>query len=108
MSLFPGEGMVIHIGLQSKKANITLDKLAHIFHVNAHRLDLGFVITFHKAQGKTLPRIILQLNKRPFRPGITFNMLFGGPFAGGPPRPHSNYGPHQPKERSRVPARIAA
>jgi hypothetical protein len=46
--------------------------------VRTHAIELGFAITFHKVQGKTLPRIILDLNNRPFKPQITFNMLLVG------------------------------
>ena len=35
-----------------------------------HSVDLGFSITFHKVQGQTLQKVILDLNKRPFRPGV--------------------------------------
>ena len=47
------------------------------FHVNAqqHRLELAFVITFWKIQGRTIPKIILALNKRPFKPHMTYTML---------------------------------
>ena len=38
------------------------------------QVELGFVITFHKIQGKTVKNNILDLNPRPF-PRITFNML---------------------------------
>jgi Viral (Superfamily 1) RNA helicase len=38
-----------------------------------HRVELSFIITFHKLQGKTLPKLIIQLNERPFLPPITYN-----------------------------------
>lgn len=41
-----------------------------------HRLELAFVITFHKLQGKTLPNLIIELNGRPFSPSITYNGFF--------------------------------
>lgn len=36
---------------------------------------MSFIITFHKLQGKTLPKLIIQLNERPFLPPITYNGL---------------------------------
>ena len=33
-------------------------------------VDLGFAFTFHKAQGFTFPRVILQLNKRAHDSGL--------------------------------------
>lgn len=43
--------------------------------VRRHAVELGFSITFHKVQGKTLVRAILDLNKRPGMPYMTYNML---------------------------------
>ena len=40
-----------------------------------HGCELGFAYTVHKVQGHTCSKIILQLNKRPFVPKITFNSL---------------------------------
>ena len=37
--------------------------------------ELGFIITFHKIQGRTVPRLILELNPRPFLPHLSFSML---------------------------------
>ena len=46
--------------------------------VKSHPIDLGFAITYHKVQGKTMSKIILDLNKRPFRPQITFTSFYVG------------------------------
>jgi ATP-dependent exoDNAse (exonuclease V) alpha subunit len=40
-----------------------------------HRVELSFVITLHKLQGKTMPKLIIELNERPFPPSITYNGL---------------------------------
>lgn len=40
-----------------------------------HGCELAFAYTVHKVQGHTCSKIILQLNKRPFMPKITFNSL---------------------------------
>ena len=41
-----------------------------------HPIELGFAITVHKVQGQTCDRLILDLNKRPFRPNINFHGLY--------------------------------
>ena len=43
--------------------------------VKIHRVDLGFVSTFHKIQSFTLNEVILCIRKRCFKPSLTFNML---------------------------------
>lgn len=40
-----------------------------------HILEPGNSITYHKIQGRTMQKIILELNHRPFVPNITYNML---------------------------------
>ena len=40
-----------------------------------HAYEPGFSLTFHKVQGKTLERVVLELSERPFTPGIDFNSL---------------------------------
>jgi aminopeptidase-like protein len=40
-----------------------------------HRVELSFVITLHKLQGKTMPELIIELNEMPFPPSITYNGL---------------------------------
>ena len=34
-----------------------------------HALECGFALTFHKVQGKTLPKVVLELAERPFKTG---------------------------------------
>ena len=46
--------------------------------VNDHRVELGFAITFQKVQGKTVPKIILDLNHRKFKPPIDLPGLYVG------------------------------
>jgi len=43
-----------------------------------HGVELGFAITFHKVQGRTLQKIILDLNKRPFNPPVTYTGFYVG------------------------------
>jgi len=72
---------VVPIGLCTNKTRIKAkfeaqDKLFKGFvEFTEHRVDFGFVVPFHKVQGKTLNKVILELNQRPFRPPLTFNML---------------------------------
>jgi PIF1-like helicase len=40
-----------------------------------HAFEPAFSLTFHKVQGKTLERVILELSERPFTPGVDFNSL---------------------------------
>jgi ATP-dependent exoDNAse (exonuclease V) alpha subunit len=37
------------------------------------KVELSFIITFHKLQGKTFPKLIIQPNERPFLTFITYN-----------------------------------
>ena len=79
-TLVPGE-VVIPIGLCTSKTRIKAkcqfqNKLYKgNVDLTEHRVEFGFVVTFHKVQGKTLNKVILELNKRPFQPSLTFNML---------------------------------
>ena len=72
---------MVPIGLCTNKTRIKAkfeaqDKLFKGFvEFTEHSVDFGFVVTFHKVQGKTLNKVILELNQRPFRPPLTFNML---------------------------------
>ena len=49
--------------------------LASTVNVKDHIVEAGFAITFHKIQGRTIPKIILELNQRPFKPCISYNMF---------------------------------
>lgn len=40
-----------------------------------HAVELGFAVTFHKLQGRTVDRLILDINDRPFAPALTLAML---------------------------------
>ena len=45
---------------------------------HVHALECGFALTFHKVQGKTLPKVVLELAERPFKTGkgnLDFNGL---------------------------------
>ena len=51
-------------------------------HVKCHAVDIAFAITFHKLQGKTISKVILDLRKRPgTRDGIA-NVDFEGLYVG--------------------------
>lgn len=41
-------------------------------------VEVGYAMTFHKIQGRTINHIILDVNKRDFPPHITFNSLLVG------------------------------
>ena len=75
------DDIVIPIGLRSGKEGVTgrVDVgpkiIAGPATVTEHRVELGFVVTFHKVQGKTLEKVVLDLNHRPFAPHLTHSML---------------------------------
>ena len=75
------EECVIPIGLCTLPEKINLSHLINTtqysgtVRVQNHRVELGFAVTFHKIQGKTLSKLILELNQRPFNPQICFNSL---------------------------------
>lgn len=41
-----------------------------------HGYELGFAITFHKIQGQTCDKIIVDLKKRPFQPQVSFATFY--------------------------------
>lgn len=41
-----------------------------------HGYELGFAITFHKIQGQTCDKLIVDLNKRPFQPKVSFDTFY--------------------------------
>ena len=48
-------------------------------HFNEFAVELAFVVTFHKCQGKTMSKVILDLNKQEHRrSGITYSSLYVG------------------------------
>ena len=79
-TLVPGD-IVLPIGLCSAKTTLDVQVdtatkcLQGAVKVSEHRLELGFAVTFHKIQGKTIPKVILELNKRPFAPHLNHSML---------------------------------
>jgi hypothetical protein len=78
-TLVPGH-VVIPVEKQSTWQTTTaLHAGSHSSHqvsAKPHGVELGFAITFHKVQGKTLARVILDLNKRPFTPSVGFSALY--------------------------------
>lgn len=74
---------VVPIGFRSRASKIIIDfkvhnqvyNNVHVIRDKVHRVELSFVITLHKLQGKTMPKIIIELNQRPFPPSITYNGL---------------------------------
>jgi hypothetical protein len=41
-----------------------------------HGYELGFAITFHKIQGQTCDKLIVDLNERPFQPQVSFATFY--------------------------------
>jgi uncharacterized protein VirK/YbjX len=60
---------------QDRKIHSQVFKNVVLLKDNEHRVELSFVITLHKLQGKTMPKLIIELNQRPFPPSITYNAL---------------------------------
>lgn len=46
--------------------------------VRGHMLDIGFSVTYWKCQGKTMPKVILDLNKQPTVPRLNLMMVYVG------------------------------
>ena len=46
--------------------------------ITDHRVELGFAITFHKVQGKTVSKVILDINDKSFIPKLTLAGLYVG------------------------------
>jgi len=46
--------------------------------VSEFAVDLSFAITYHKVQGKTVPRLVLDLNRTPSAMSMTAAMLYVG------------------------------
>jgi len=75
------DSVVLPIGLCSQKVDLTVthgvgtQEFSGRVRAQNHRVELGFVVTFHKIQGKTVNKIVLELNHRPFQPQICFNSL---------------------------------
>lgn len=46
--------------------------------VKRHKVDPGFSVTFHKIQGRTLSKVIVDLNFRKHKPQIDFTMAYVG------------------------------
>ena len=59
----------------SEEVVITWCSLPQKVPVRAHAVELAFALTFHKVQGKTVQRVILDLNLRPFNPHLSFTAL---------------------------------
>jgi hypothetical protein len=78
-SLVPGQ-VVIPVEKQTTWQTTTALHVGshspHQVSAKPHGVELGFAITFHKVQGKTLARVILDLNKRPFTPSVSFSALY--------------------------------
>ena len=52
------------------------DTMKHRFQAITHGVELGFSITLHKIQGQTCTRLIVDLNRRPFQPQITYTGFY--------------------------------
>lgn len=51
----------------------------HVLHYNEFAFELGFVVTFHKCQGKTMGKVVLDLNRLP---GRGFNLTYSSLYVG--------------------------
>ncbi len=79
LTVIPGEA-IIPIGMTTESKEVSVQiPLKKSFKLKAkkiHGLELGFAITFHKIQGQTCDKLIVDLNKRPFQPQVTFATFY--------------------------------
>ena len=88
-SIDPQKWLTKHKSLSESKVLIPLVNKSHSknviqvdnerFTFKSHLLELAFAITFHKVQGQTLSKVILDLNQRPKTLGnVDFHALYVG------------------------------
>jgi hypothetical protein len=78
-SLVPGE-FVVPIGLL-RDWDLSVETVEtplglRRWQLHPHGVELAFSFTYHKVQGCTLERVILDLNERPFPPRLAYDMLY--------------------------------
>jgi len=77
LTLVPGEVVIPVLANAPTPDKVELNS-GRVVSMNPHTVDLGFSLTFHKVQGATLPYVILELNKRAFKPYLDFHSLYVG------------------------------
>lgn len=79
LTVIPDE-IIIPIAMTSESKEYSIEvPLKKPFKLKAkkiHGIELGFAITFHKIQGQTCDKLIVDLNKRPFQPQVTFATFY--------------------------------
>jgi hypothetical protein len=72
--------VVIPLAMSSESkgcaVNIPFRKTMTLKAKKIHGYELGFTIIFHKIQGQTCDKLIVDLNKRPFQPQVTFATFY--------------------------------
>jgi hypothetical protein len=70
--------VVVHVGSANNRETVEVAKRFGYGNVDVtcHRVTLGFSITFHKVQGQTLDRIIIDLNDVPYRLKVDYHGLY--------------------------------
>jgi len=76
-TLVAGQAVVPLFSAESEKLQIvTSSGRAGKIKVSDFSVEPAFAITFHKLQGKTLPKLLVNLNKTPHPPHITFEFAY--------------------------------
>jgi hypothetical protein len=77
-TLVDGEVVIplVNTNHRSAKFKLSADQTLHY---QSHRLDLAFAVTYHKMQGQTCDKVILDINKRP---GQLFQLGFHALYVG--------------------------
>ena len=75
----PGVGRNRHRQVKIPPTNPQVSKKKHILNYEAHPVTISFALTYHKMQGQTLEKIILDLNKpAPGSGGLTLKHIYVG------------------------------
>ena len=75
----PGVGRNQHRRVETPPTNPQVSKKKHILNYEAHPVTISFALTYHKMQGQTLEKIILDLNKpAPGSGGLTLKHIYVG------------------------------
>ena len=76
LTLVPGKVVIPVVRSRESEEVQLCGTFQGVIRVKPHPVDLGFSLTFHKVQGQTLDRVIVDLNDRPFRPAVDFFSLY--------------------------------
>ena len=74
-SLVRGQLVIPILCCDSDDIRVSWGAQTHSVSSRSHAVELAFSMTFHKVQGKTLDRVVLDLNRRPFNPKVSFTAL---------------------------------